>query len=96
MEDKDWMLRLETKMDKVVDRIGSIDVTIAKQQVSIDEHVRRCNLLEEGAKEMAKRMAPLERRKIMVDAALRSVGLLATIAGIGEGTVAVLTYFKVI
>jgi hypothetical protein len=39
--------RIEAKIDKVMEHIGSIDVTIAKLTVSVDEHVRRTNLLEE-------------------------------------------------
>jgi hypothetical protein len=38
--------RVEAKIDKIVEHIGSIDVTIAKLTVSVDEHVRRTNILE--------------------------------------------------
>jgi hypothetical protein len=42
----DQLKRIEDKVDAVIHRIGSIDVTIAKQQVSLDEHIQRTNLLQ--------------------------------------------------
>lgn len=33
-------------LEKLDSRIDNIDITIAKQQVTLDEHVRRTNLLE--------------------------------------------------
>jgi archaellum component FlaC len=39
--------RFENKIDSIHDRLGSIDVTLAKQSVILDEHVKRTNLLEQ-------------------------------------------------
>lgn len=39
--------RLEGKVDRVLDRVGSIDVTIAAQHEVLKEHVRRSLALEQ-------------------------------------------------
>lgn len=38
--------RIEEKVDRVSQRQDRIDVTLAKQHVSLDEHMRRTELLE--------------------------------------------------
>lgn len=51
---EDKLDRIENKIDKIVDRIGSIDVTVAKQQVSLDEHIARTNILEDEIRPIKK------------------------------------------
>lgn len=41
----------DKKLDKISDDIGEIKVTIAKQQVQLDDHIRRTELLEGTVKE---------------------------------------------
>ncbi len=70
--------RLEDKLDKVVDKIGSIDVTLAKQSVILEEHVRRTDILES-------KITPIEKHVIMVHGVLKFLGLIAIFVGIIEG-----------
>lgn len=42
----------DEKLDKLDDRLNSIDVTLAKQSVILDEHVKRSTMLEEMVKPM--------------------------------------------
>lgn len=69
--------RIEEKLDKVVEKIGNIDVTLAKQSVILDEHVRRSNLLEA-------KMLPLEKHVAVVNGALKFLGTMAILATIIE------------
>ena len=39
--------RLETKVDKIDERVDSVDKTLVKQEVSLAEHIRRTHLLEQ-------------------------------------------------
>lgn len=61
--------RLENKVDKILDRVGSIDVTIAKQQVSLNEHIKRTNMLEAELK-------PIKRHVYMIQGALKLIAAL--------------------
>ena len=79
--------RLEDKLDLISDRIQSIDVTLAKQHVILDEHIRRTGLLE-------KRVEPVEKNMVMFQGFLKflgmPIGLLTTIAAITE----ILSYLR--
>lgn len=69
--------RIEAKLDKVTDRLSNIDSTLAAQHVSIAEHIRRTNLLENDLK-------PVKRHVTMVEGVLKFLGALAMIAGLIE------------
>lgn len=66
--------RLEDKLDKVSDSISSIDVTLGKQSVSLEEHIRRTELLEE-------RMKPVEAHVIFISGMTKLILAIATVAG---------------
>lgn len=65
------------RLENIEISIHSIDITLAKQSVSLDEHIRRSNLLEE-------KMVPLEHHVAMTHGALKLIGLMAAIAAIIE------------
>ena len=75
--------RLEDKIDKIGERMGNIDVTLAKQSIILEEHVKRTNLLEG-------KLAPVEKHVIMVNGVLKFLGLVAILIGILEGTLKIL------
>jgi len=72
--------RLEDKLDGIVKDINDINVTLAKQEVNLSDHIRRTNILEE-------KIAPLEKRYVMVNGVLKFIGLIAVFVGIIEGIV---------
>lgn len=45
------MDEIKQEMNEIRKSLHSVDITLAKQQVSLDEHIRRTNLLEEYVKE---------------------------------------------
>lgn len=65
----------ENKLDKIAEDIHEIKITLAKQHVSLAEHIRRTELLED-------KLEPLERRSHMITGVLAFIGLIATLAGI--------------
>ncbi len=66
--------RFESKLDRVVERIGSIDATLAAQHVSLKDHIRRTNILEG-------KIAPIEKHVNMVGGVFKFFGILATVGG---------------
>lgn len=88
MNDNDSrIVRIENKIDKVVEHIGSIDVTLSAQHVSLAEHIRRTNALEA-------KVQPIEKHAAMVSGALKLIGMMSVIATIAMGIVEVLNYIK--
>lgn len=83
----DELTRIENKIDRISDRIGSIDVTLAAQHESLSDHIRRTELLEETVK-------PLVRHDAMMQGALKVIGILALGGTIIEGLIALLTYIR--
>lgn len=69
----------DQKLDKIVEDITIIKVTLGEQHVSLKDHIRRTNLLEA-------KLIPVEKHVNMVNGALKFIGILAMIAGIVEAT----------
>ncbi len=75
------MDRIDQKLDKIVETLGEQAVTLGRLTVSVEEHVRRTNLLEEDIK-------PIKSHVAMVQGALKLVGFLSVLAAIAEGVAA--------
>jgi hypothetical protein len=69
--------RLDTYLERIAERLTSMDITLAKQSVLLDEHIKRTNLLEE-------QIRPIQKHVAMVNGALKALGVLALILGIVE------------
>lgn len=83
MEDK--LERIENKIDKIVEDISEIKTITAKQQVSLDYHIKRTDLLEE-------KLEPVESHVKLISAFFKIIGGIAVIAGIVSVIIQVLSY----
>lgn len=86
----DKLLRIENKIDKIVDRVQEVEVILGKQHVTqrehtkdLAEHMRRTDLLEQQIK-------PLEKKAAMIEGALKLIGGMAVLVGIVQGLFALL------
>jgi hypothetical protein len=73
----EWNKRVENKIDKIVEDVGSLKMTSIEHHLVLKEHIRRTELLENAVK-------PLEKHVDMVNGALKLIGILGIIAGIIE------------
>lgn len=48
--DEEQLNKIESKLDKMDDKLNVIDVMVARQQVILEEHVKRTNMLEDVVK----------------------------------------------
>ena len=69
MSDDKRLERIENKIDHIGEKIVSLDITSAKQQTSLDEHIRRTELLENEVR-------PLKKHVDMVNGGLKLLGVL--------------------
>lgn len=69
--------KLEKVLDKLDSRLDNIDVTLAAQHVSLKDHIRRTELLEDAVK-------PLQSHMDMVKGAAKLIGLASLLASIIE------------
>jgi hypothetical protein len=69
MESNDRDVRIENKLDKISDQISEINVILASQHVSLVEHIRRTNILED-------KIVPLEEKLIESKGLMKLGGIL--------------------
>lgn len=65
--------RLEEKLDKMDDRLDSIDKTLAVNTVLLDEHIKRTNILE-------KEFKPVKNHVVFVNNLAKAVAALGSAA----------------
>jgi hypothetical protein len=70
-------MNVDQKLDKIMDTLGSQAVTLERLTVSVEDHVRRTNLLEEDIK-------PIKRHVYMVSGAVKFISILGILAAILE------------
>lgn len=84
MNDNDQLSKIDAKLDKLQEHLASVDVTLAKQEVSLTEHVRRSGLLEENVKMLRSDFTPIQKHVIMIGGALKFLGLISALLVIAE------------
>lgn len=78
--------RIENKLDKVVDRISSIDTTLASQHEILATHIRRTEALEAIVE-------PMQRVSLMQRGAFALVGIVGSLVGVAAAVFEIIAYF---
>lgn len=84
---------LHSKLDRMISDITDIKVVQAEQHITLEHHVKRCDILEAGQdilrdetakafSEIRKELAPLHSMKDKIVGASKLVALLLTLSGI--------------
>lgn len=87
------MTSVNVKLDKCDERLDKVDVTLGKQQVILDEHVRRTNLIEEkidaDKKDVDAKLEPIKNHVSQVKLFMKIAGYVlgggAALGGAGMG-----------
>ena len=85
--DKTYLDRIESKLDKVAERVTGIDVTLSAQHVSLSDHIRRTEILESELK-------PVKQHVAYVHGALKALGLAALTLSMATGAIKVFEFFN--
>lgn len=70
--------RLDEKLEKVVDRLNSIDVTLTRNTVSLEEHVKRTTQLEN-------RVQPIEEQYLYMIGVKKFIVVISIVVSIAVG-----------
>lgn len=80
---------MDDKLDRVLNKIDNIDeslqdisITLAKQEVSLETHIKRTNLLEERVELLREEMRPVEQHVFYMHGALKALGILSLLIGV--------------
>lgn len=78
--------RIHTTLESIRDRLSDMNITIAKQEENLKEHMRRTDQNETMIKSLETALESIKKHVNMVEGALKLIGLLAS-------AVAVITAF---
>lgn len=74
--------KLEAKIDALDEHLGSIDITLVKQEASLSEHMKRSDSLEKMVNLLQSELKPIEKHVHAVDGVLKFLGALSILVGI--------------
>ncbi len=80
-------IRIEDKLDKISERLNSIDITLTSQHESLKDHMRRTELLEI-------RIDPIEKVIYKRAGSIATGGYIASVIGLIAAIVEIIHYFK--
>jgi hypothetical protein len=77
---------MEEKIDKIVDKLTHIEVTLAKQQVILQEHMKRSEANEKAIEILKEEQKPVKELMIKINFIHKSIlwvgGILAALHGL--------------
>jgi hypothetical protein len=74
--------KIDEKLEKINDRLGSVDVTLVRQEVNLQEHMRRTELNEIAVEKISQSIIPIYKHINMLEGVLKFFGLLAVLGSI--------------
>lgn len=82
--------KIEEKLDKVESKLSDIDVTLAKQAKDLEHHIYRTDLAETNIELLRAEMQPVKKHVALMDASLKVIGAIASIATFIVGVIRIL------
>lgn len=89
----DEVRSIRSKVEKSDERLDSIDITLVRQEANLQEHMKRSDLLERRAERIETDIKPLEKHMLMVNGALKFLGIFGTIVAILVGLFEIAQFF---
>lgn len=89
--------RIEDKLDKLDSRLDSVDVTLAKQHMTLKEHMRRSVANEENVSMLREDFKPLQKHVAMIEGAFKFLGMTVSaiigLIGVAAAIYTILDYY---
>jgi uncharacterized coiled-coil protein SlyX len=93
MEHDAFIKLLLERTAKIEDRLISIDTTLAKQEVHLQEHMRRSAANERAVELLSQQLSPIKKHVAMLEGSLKFVGILSLVLGVIGGVLKLLNIF---
>lgn len=81
----DMISKIDAKLDQIQNKIGSIDVTLARNTKDLEIHMMRTEQNEGMIKSLRDDLVPVKKHVLMVEAGLKVLGLIALCVTIVSG-----------
>ena len=79
---EDRLGKIEDKQDQILNEMVNNRIINERNTSSLEEHIKRTNLLQEELDEIRKEMKPVEKHVMMVSAGLKLLGLISLLASL--------------
>lgn len=97
MTDKEFLGLLIKSQDKIIEEIGNIKEVQARQEVHLEEHIRRTELNEKAVEELKNALQPVQKHVSQVETTLKIIGgAFSAITLIGGAILAIIQLIKAI
>lgn len=73
------------KLGQISEHLGKIDVTLAKQSVVLEHHIRRSDMIEKRVEQVAAELAPIKTHVAAVGGVVKALAILGTSVGLIVG-----------
>lgn len=94
--------KFESKLDALDSRLDSVDKTLVKQELNLNEHMRRTEIAEQNLMHLSQKTEaeiaqirhdsePLKKHVAYMEGALKGIGILATIASFAAAVIKIVT-----
>jgi hypothetical protein len=84
------MTDLGEKLDRVIEAIHRIDVTLARQEENLREHMRRTEIAEKNIENLRTDLKPVQQHVTRVEGVAKALTVCGVIVGIVTGVIKVL------
>lgn len=84
------LLRIDGRLDTINDKLSALAATATVHQATLDEHMRRTELLEKSVAAVQERIRPLEKSEVRWALAAKVVAFVAATVGAVAGLIKLL------
>lgn len=88
------MKNVDEKLDKIVEEIGEIKITLAEQAEQLKHHIYRSDLNEENIEILRNEVKPVLKSHERLNGVLKFFGAIAVVAGIIKAAAEVVSLFS--
>lgn len=90
----DHLNRIESKVDKLDERLDSAEKVAIKQEGNLELHMKRSDLLEQSQSELQEYVKPILKVYTVAWGIVKIVGAIAVLVGMAAGVVKILEHIS--
>lgn len=73
---------IKENLKEIENKLHSIDITLAKQHITLEEHTRRSLANEEQTRLLAEELRPIRKHVSQMEGGLKLLGILSLVLGV--------------
>lgn len=86
--------RMNTKLDKIEEHLGAVDVTLTKQNADLELHIYRTGIAEQRIEMLQSEVEPISKTHQKMMGVFKFIGMGATAITLIGTVVKIMEYFK--